>query len=161
MNQLIERYLHRAGTRYGTVLLLNLLLWFAVFLSLFFYAAGLAIIGAARVTIAAWRGTYAEIAMAAVLWSLILMLIPVVRGFRSVWRERNEQRYKASAALTALEKKLLPGEGRKAYIENPQERLALHTLEMLEKKVLGDVRSDDMTLEERILELDRRHEEAF
>ncbi len=160
MNQLIERYLHRAGTRYGTVLLFTLLIWFAVFLGLFFYAAGLAVIGAARVTIAAWRGTYAEIAMAAVLWLVILMLIPVVRGVRSVWRERNEQRYKASAALTALEKKLLPGEGRKAYIEHPQERLALHTIEMLEKKVLGDVQSEEMTLEERILELDRRRQEG-
>ena len=160
MNQLIERYLHRAGTRYGTVLLLTLLIWFAVFLGLFFYAAGLAVIGAAGITIAAWRGTYAEIAMAVVLWLLILMLIPVVRGLRSVWRERNEQRYKASAALTVLEKKLLPDEGRRAYIGNPQERLARHTLEMLEKKVLGEVQSEDMTLEERLLELDRRREEG-
>ena len=160
MNQLIERYLHRAGTRYGTVLLLTLLIWFAVFLGLFFYAAGLAVIGAAGVTIAAWRGSYAEIAMAVVLWLLILMLIPVVRGLRSVWRERNEQRYKASTALTVLEKKLFPDEGRRAYIENPQERLARHTLEMLEKQVLGEVQSEDMTLEERLLELDRRREEG-
>lgn len=158
MNQLIERYLHRAGTKYGTVLLLTLLIWFAVFLGLFIYAGGLAIVGAARVTIAAWRGTYAQIAMAAVLWVLILMLIPVVRGFRSVWREHNEQRYKAAGALTVLEEKLLPSERRKAYIENLQERLALHTLEMMEKKLLGEVQSEEMTLEERILELDRREE---
>lgn len=155
---LTERYLDRVGPRTGILLLVTLLLWISALLGVLVYAVGAGLFALYLATRSAVQGDVTSMVIAAILWIFLLLSIPLFRGLLALWRERREQRLDAEPALSRLEKGLHGTVWKSDAREGPRERLAILALEAMERQALGETLSPDLTIEERILELDRRRQ---
>ena len=93
--------------------------------------------------------------MAAAIWVFVVLSVPLGWAAYRIWQEHRTEQWGSEVALDRLEKRLFPAEHRVEYTENARERLALRSLESMETEILGEVQSTDLTIEERIIELDK------
>ena len=156
LKQLAERYLVAVGPIFGTVLLGTLLIWITIGLGGLLYVTGRIIVSVYTIGRAAYEGGIVEIALAVVIAIFLVLSVLLVRSTRRLWQQQQRQRWRAQRALTGLEERLFPGEARAVYLEDLRERLALRALESMEKQVLGATQSEELTHEERIVELETR-----
>jgi hypothetical protein len=153
LTHLIEEYLDRIGPRRSTIILLTLLIWICIALGVILYAMGMGIYRTVMITREAFAGDLPDILLAAAIWILVLLSIPLAWAARRVWQAHRAERWGSEAALDRVEKHLFPTEHRVDYTENARERLALRSLEAMELELLGEHQSTDLTVEERVIAL--------
>lgn len=167
MLRLLEKYLAQLGQRRGMLLLATILIWVSILLALVAYAAGAGALMVARVTGNAYRaiaeivtdraygGDPWAIFLGAVVWILLLLSIFPLRALRYVVRERRLQEVRAQKALTGVEERLFPRDKRTSGAVPARERLARRALDEIETQLLGEPQPADLTLEERLIQLQR------
>ena len=165
MFRTFEKYLEQLGERRGMLLLAAILIWVSILLAVYAYGLGMGIIAIGRLSqnayealreIAADRaygGDRWAIFMGFLAWALLLLLIFPLRAARRVWKTHRREQMLAQKALTQVEERLYPADQRSSAVHSPQERLARRALDDIETRVLGEPQPADLTIEERLIEL--------
>ncbi len=89
------------------------------------------------ITLALASGDPIDIAVAVVLWIVLLITIPLITAVRVVWGEWRDERWAAHVALNELEAQLANARPTSRHMDSPHDRLALRGLEALETEFLG------------------------
>lgn len=152
----IEKYLTRIGPRAGAVLLVTLLLWASIVAAAALYGLGMGIYGIWLVTWAAIDADPLDVALAVAVWVFVGLTAYLIRAAVALWRQYDEERWRSEQALSRLEKSLDSRVWKADDERGHRERLAERALESMEATVLGTPQPADLTVEERLLELDRR-----
>lgn len=137
MRHLVERHLERVGSRRAFLLTVLAILWGSVAVAVVVWAIGKGVMESVWITLAVASGEFVDIAVAIVLWTVLLITIPLVKAVREIWQAFQDERWAAHVALNELEAQL-PDQGRNSrHLDNPHDRLALRGLEALETEFLG------------------------
>ena len=89
------------------------------------------------ITLAVASGDPVDIAVAIVLWTVLLITIPLVKAVRAIWKAWQDERWAAHVALNELEGQLPDQSHNSRHLDNPHDRLALRGVEALEIEFLG------------------------
>ena len=89
------------------------------------------------ITLAVASGDPVDIAVAIVLWVVLLITIPLLRAVREIWKAWQDERWTAHVAINELEAQLPDQSHNSRHLDSPHERLALRGLEALETEFLG------------------------
>lgn len=166
MFRLFERYLEQLGERRGMLLLAAILIWVSILLGIYAYGLGMGVLAVWRLSQNAYQAINEIIAdrayggdrwaifMGSVVWVLLILLIFPLRAARRIWGNYRRQQMRAQKALNKVEERLFSADERSSNAHNPQERLARRALDEIETKVLGKPQPADLTIEERLINLD-------
>jgi len=161
-----EKYLEQLGERRGMLLLAAILIWVSILVAVYAYGIGVGVLAVGRVSRSAYQaitelatdraygGDPWAIFMGAVVWLLLIVLIFPLRAAFKVRRMHVRQEIAAQKALTAVEEKLFPAGQRSSNVHSPRDRLAHRALDEIETRVLGEPQSAELTVEERLINLD-------
>ena len=165
MLRLFEKYLTRLGENRGMLLLATVLVWISILLAVFVYSLGVGAMAVAQIsqnayqaiveiaTDRAYGGDPWAILFGAAAWITLILLIFPVRASLYIWREYRRQERAAQKALTEVEVRIFPPDLRSSNVHSPMERLARRSLDEIETKVLGEPQPADLTIEERIIQM--------
>lgn len=164
--RIIEKYLEQLGERRGVLLLAAVLVWVSILLAIYAYGLGVGVLAIWRVSRNAYQaivelvsdraygGDPWAIFMGVLVWSLLILLIFPLRAARRVWRDYRRQQMLAQKALTRVEARLFAPDRRSSNAQGARERLARRALDDIETRVLGAPQDPDLTVEERLVNLD-------
>jgi hypothetical protein len=161
-----EKYLEQLGERRGMLLLAAILVWVSILLAIIVYGLGVGALAVGRISMNAYQaideiatdraygGNRWMIFLGVVVWLLLILLIFPLRAARIVLRTHRRQQMQAQKALTRVEERLFPAGRRSSSVNNPRDRLAHRALDEIETRVLGEPQPADLTVEERLINLD-------
>jgi hypothetical protein len=158
MRHLIEKHLDRVGSRRALLLITMAIMWSAVATAVVVWALAKGVMESFWITLAVRSGDPVDIAVAVALWSILLITVPLARAVLAIRRAWRDERWRAQAALNALEARYPDVAAPSRHLENPRERLAVRGIEALETLVTGAPAEAGGDFEPRLIELGRRIE---